>query len=548
MKICYNIFKKSTDSRFPHLRSLRKLALKTLAGFCLLASASAPVLAQTIPTITCDTDPAIFNTGIAVDSLGGYSASSGRLANGNPDAHWQYASENYSDSIRDTNPNTLTLNWYSPTAGQHYSGWPTPASGNARWIGVPTSVGNNEIFWYRYEFYLDPSVDPAAFNPSFKLNGDDEIYHAYVNDVDNLSLATGTRLNIGEGSWSGHPVFISLNKGWKSGLNRIFIVTRDIDIAGGLLIQSSGTPLCAGKLSVAKTTTQKAHVSPGQTGMPFDILVANNSKIDLSGAILHDPLPAGLASGSWTCSNNGTVATCPAASGSLPINNLTLSNLPAGSSLRFRIQATMAAALSHQFVTNTATLTPPAGAPADVCKNADGGNSCTSSASVSTGGYLNISKTASAPDPLLPGGTVTYDITLTNTDTVAVKNVAVNDSLPAGLIGGKWTCTGAACPASSGNMPLIQSIPNLPAQASLVYTVTATANHPGRLINTATIDAGDGACWNGFTAIGTCTAKAAVVVLASAVPLFGPWGYGLTGLGVLVLAVMTMRRGRVAVN
>jgi hypothetical protein len=182
-----------------------------------------------------------------------------------------------------------------------------------------------------------------------------------------------------------------LNKGWQHGNNQIVIT---VEHNGWpeyrLLVQPSGAPLCAGKLSVIKNTTQDTPVFTGQSGVPFEVIVVNNSTTatdDFSGTILNDLLPAGLASGTWTCSNNGTAAACPANSGNLLLNetltHLPAGNLQAGSSLRFSILANVASTLpATPVITNTATLTRPVGTAAGVCLNVNGSDSCTASASI----------------------------------------------------------------------------------------------------------------------------------------------------------------------
>jgi uncharacterized repeat protein (TIGR01451 family) len=518
----------------------------------LLLAFAAATQAVAQPTISCSTDPAIFNTGI--DGSGGYSINSPRLAIGATDAQWQWAFE-ASTSNRDTDPATLPLSWSPATVYYHAPStgniWVAPTLENAQWIGL-SSPGAG-IFWYRYEFYLDPSVDPGTFNLPIKFNSDNNVYHIFVNGQDNLSLPTGSYVS---SYTSASQASAILSQNWKIGLNQIFVVVSNVGGPAGLLLQAS-EPLCAGKLSVTKTTTQNTAVSAGQTGIPFEIMVANNGAADLSGAVLDDPLPAGLASGTWTCSENSTAAVCPAASGTLPLSNVPLNTLPAGSSLLFKVSATTASDLSATpVITNTATVTAPVGAVANVCLSADGSNSCEASASVSTGSYLSVDKTASGPGPFFEGDTVGYTITAANAGSVAVTGVSVNDALPAGLINGSWTCrapvdSSAVCPADSGAMPLTASGISLPAHARLVYTVTATVDaltDPAVLTNTVTANASGGACWSGSASSALpCTASADVSVgkasSAVAVPLFGLLGYGLAGLGILGLAAWRRRRG-----
>jgi uncharacterized repeat protein (TIGR01451 family) len=517
-----------------------------------------PVWAQSdpLPKITCDSDPAIFNTGI--DGLGGYSAYSKALqANaGFIDAHWQYAYEsgtNTGSSNTHTNPSGLSLQWNSSNVILS-TAWTKSTSENAQWSGIK-SIGDGTV-WYRYELELpdDPGFDPGAFNLSIRLNVDNHLVHVFVNDEDNLSLSTP---NLAGLTYNTPPAHITLSDGWKKGKNQIFIVTLNGLGESAILVQPTGAPLCAGKLSVTKTTTWNTHVSAGQADIPFDILVANNSVVNLSGAVLRDLLPAGFvaASSTWQCiGNNGTAASCPdTATHSFPFN-VTLNHLPPHSSLRFRVLATAGATLPvNAFLTNGAEVSS---AVPGVCLNANGSDSCTSSASVFTGGYVRIDKTASSTGPFVPGDAVSYEIALSNADSVAVTGITVTDDLQAqGLSNGKWSCSVAATGGgsasclggvTSGNMPL--PVTDLPAQSSLVYTVSARVSPTsaaGTLMNAATLNTANGACWNGFGAIMPCTSKAAVAVVKATVPTLDRWAYGGTVLGVLALAAVVARRKRV---
>ncbi|MDR2127597.1 MAG: DUF11 domain-containing protein [Burkholderiaceae bacterium] len=432
--------------------------------------------------------------------------------------------------------------------------------GNTKWVGnlATTPLG---IHWYRYEFNLDSSIDPDTFSLSIKLSADDHIYHVFVNGKDHLSLPPGGFLN----SYNITPTTITLDKNWQPGLNQIFVVTDNITGPSGLLAQLSGAPLCSGKLSVSKTTTQNTAVA-ANAAIPFEVIVANTGTDDLpAGATLNDPQLAGLSSGgTWACSSNINDAPlgCPTpSSGSLPLN-ASLGPLPAGGAVRFSILATTDTDLSSTpRIENTATLTLPQGVDPAVCLNAAGKSSCTASAPVSTQGYLSINKRAKSPGPFLPGDTVTYFITLTNEGSVDITDAKVYDTvLPAGLIDGTWTCQApvmhsarsiASCPNDSDDMPLNQTV-DLPAHSRLVYTVTATVDKTasGTLTNTAKADAGNGVCWNGpaVQPTQTCSSSASVVV-ASTVPVLDRLGYWLTGFGVLALAaVVTVRRGRAIVN
>ena len=89
----------------------------------------------------------------------------------------------------------------------------------------------------------------------------------------------------------------------------------------------------------------------------------------------------------------------------------------------------------------------------------------------------------------VPGGSVTYTITASNSSAIPATGATVADTFPASLTC-SWTCVGAGggtCTASgSGN---INDTVNLPVAASAIYTATCAiaASATGTLSNTATV-------------------------------------------------------------
>lgn len=103
---------------------------------------------------------------------------------------------------------------------------------------------------------------------------------------------------------------------------------------------------------------------------------------------------------------------------------------------------------------------------------------------------LELTKTDGS-DYYKPGGTVVYTIVVTNNGPFGVQNATVSDPLPAGITQASWTCGsatgGAVCGATAGT-GAINDAADLPANASLTYTLTLTVpeNFTGDLSNTAT--------------------------------------------------------------
>ncbi|HJU40939.1 MAG TPA: hypothetical protein VJ724_15310, partial [Tahibacter sp.] len=178
-------------------------------------------------------------------------------------------------------------------------------------------------------------------------------------------------------------------------------------------------------------------------------------------------LPAGVVAFAWTCAASGG-ATCPAAGGTGALSE-TIPSLPPGGLLTYTIAATVAAA-PPATIANTATLTPPANGDCDV-------NGCVSVATVGSAPMVRIEKSTTA-QAVLPNGTVTYTVTVTNTGTSAADGTVVHDALPADYVSVTWTCAGsggAVCPNGGGSGTIDETVAVLPAGGVVTYTITATA-------------------------------------------------------------------------
>jgi uncharacterized repeat protein (TIGR01451 family) len=99
---------------------------------------------------------------------------------------------------------------------------------------------------------------------------------------------------------------------------------------------------------------------------------------------------------------------------------------------------------------------------------------------------LAVTKTA-LPPQALPGQVITYTITVRNTGPSDAPSALVSDPPPPGLYAPSWTCApsgGASCTAS-GSGGIADTV-NLPAGASVVYTLRATLTTIHPVTNTAT--------------------------------------------------------------
>ena len=147
-------------------------------------------------------------------------------------------------------------------------------------------------------------------------------------------------------------------------------------------------PPCLASAAVDAPVTPQVAVgtafAPGATPTPngtvgYTVTFSNPGAAAANGAQLSDPVPAGVASQTWTCAGEGG-AVCPAGSGSGPITG-TVTTFPAGGRLIYTVTATLTST-PPATLTNNAQITPPTGG---VCAGG-GAGPCTASASITAAG------------------------------------------------------------------------------------------------------------------------------------------------------------------
>jgi uncharacterized repeat protein (TIGR01451 family) len=255
------------------------------------------------------------------------------------------------------------------------------------------------------------------------------------------------------------------------------------------------------QISLTKTADTST-LTPGGT-VTYTVTVTNTGQAPADGTTVEDPMPAGIASQTWTCAANaGAVCT---ASGAGDISD-TLTAFPPGSFVTYTITATLADS-PPATVTNLATANPP---PGGLCTPGNTPAPCDAEVSGGAVPQIGITKTSDTTGSLTPGGTVTYTVTVTNAGSADAGNTLVSDALPAGLDAATWTCAGsggAVCPNATGTGAISETLATFPSGSSVVYTIvgTVSATPPASIVNTASAMPPAGVCLPGNTAP-PCTA------------------------------------------
>ncbi|SFO47618.1 conserved repeat domain-containing protein/gliding motility-associated C-terminal domain-containing protein [Chitinophaga sp. YR627] len=276
-------------------------------------------------------------------------------------------------------------------------------------------------------------------------------------------------------------------------------------VRADLAIQSVGP-------SVGGTT----QVYQGQS-IDYRVVVVNNGPSDVTGAPFAIKVPAGFTIASVSdvtyTTSCGTVNSASLTGG----NYSALLDLPNGCNIIFTFKGTPSTTgainietsimrpkdVTDPDATNPDATVPPTD-PHLECKNGTATENCNNikySSTVTAIPNVNIvvNKTTAATS-YVPGGTVVYTFTVTNTSSAnAASNVHVTDNAPGVTTIGSWTAaftTGTGTlPATSGTGNINQTITTLPAGAVVTYTVTVNVpgGFTGTLQNTASASSPDDA-------------------------------------------------------
>jgi LPXTG-site transpeptidase (sortase) family protein len=276
----------------------------------------------------------------------------------------------------------------------------------------------------------------------------------------------------------------SVAAAWTSGAGSVSGERTGADGPGGALNDyadtASQTVTVSGPdFSVVKTDGSAVY-TPG-TPITYTITVSNTGNAVGTGTVT-DNFPASLTNITWTCVGTGG-ATCTA-NGTGNINDAV--SIPAGQSVTYTVNATVLSSATGNLV-NTASAALSVGTDPT-----PGNNSSTDTDTPDLQADLQVVKTDGA-DSYIPGGTVTYTITVTNNGPSDVTGASFSDAIPSQVTEWTWTCVpgaGASCSAgpATSSADFTDAI-DLPAGSSVTYTVVATigSSATGDLVNTATV-------------------------------------------------------------
>lgn len=177
-------------------------------------------------------------------------------------------------------------------------------------------------------------------------------------------------------------------------------------------------------LSVIKLASPDRVPAGGR--ITYTLVVSNAGPSAAEGAVLNDPLPAGLENAEISADGGVTWA---------PFGGVhSLGTLASGAVVKLLIRATVIPSASGS-LTNTAAVT------GDTPDPDPDNNDSTVVTPVIPSADLSVRKT-SAPNPVRPGDVLTYTLTVSNAGPADAQDVVVLDNVPSGLIGPEYSVDG----------------------------------------------------------------------------------------------------------
>ena len=239
-------------------------------------------------------------------------------------------------------------------------------------------------------------------------------------------------------------------------------------------------PAPVADLRVTKVDGSPTYV-PG-LATTYTVTVTNGGPSFVTGARVVDTFSPLFTGVTWTAAFAGT-GSSGAASGSGSINQVV--NLAAGGTATYTVVATVASTATTQIV-NTASVTAPDGTTDPNLAN----NSATDTNQAAPRVNLGITKT-DGTGTYVPGQTLTYVVTVTNSGPSLLTGGRVVDALPATIVGATWSAsyTGSGSSGTGSGTGSVDATFNLAVGGVATITILApvVSTATGNLVNTATV-------------------------------------------------------------
>ncbi|WP_159586537.1 DUF6923 family protein [Chelativorans xinjiangense] len=185
----------------------------------------------------------------------------------------------------------------------------TSPFGNANWVSHNSTAINptndNYDAFYRYEFNLDPAVDPSTLDLQMTFFSDNSVIEIWVNGVaQNISSNYGSDPYFYAGFTGANGADGSMNGAWQTGLNTIIVHIKSGPGATAFMAQIQSTALCQPTLTLQKTVIN----DEGGTATASDFTLSADGPVTIEGA-MGDPAvtDASVPAGTYTLSESSDV-------------------------------------------------------------------------------------------------------------------------------------------------------------------------------------------------------------------------------------------------
>jgi uncharacterized repeat protein (TIGR01451 family)/CSLREA domain-containing protein len=253
------------------------------------------------------------------------------------------------------------------------------------------------------------------------------------------------------------------------------VVTSAVGDLGGDSNQAGVTvAVNATDLALAKAGA----VSTAVAGQPFTytLTITNNGPLTATQVVITDALSGGATFNSVVASTNTASLTY-----SLGITQATFTVTNIAPNTVFTIVYTVLPPVNGGVFSNTAVISASTPTDPDSSNNTGSGGPVTATANAD----LEIAKSAS-PNPVEPGGVVTYTLTVTNNGPSTAQFITVTDVISGGSFGGVvGTSPGVTTSTSADSITF--TVGSLNANSVITMVYTATAPSLGVMTNTAVV-------------------------------------------------------------
>ena len=291
------------------MKTVFLLSCGPLVGLALLLGLLGASQAQTLPVVSCSTAANFLNSGV--------DANGAKLALGSRELHWDFAPKPVDDT---TTPPAANTSWSKPWLNRlNHPVWKWSVLPDSEWMTPATGMQATRQTFYRYQFTLDPALDPASFQMALNLQSDDLVVAAFINGVASSDVSVGGGFGEqppGSGVYFTQPQDFVLREHFQSGTNTIVLQVNNFGGAtitnprafGGLAVQ--GRALC-GAAQVTKSFASPKVAAGESTELTITVHNQTQGPVPIRQLLLQDQLPAPLevaGPASTTCTNAQVLA------------------------------------------------------------------------------------------------------------------------------------------------------------------------------------------------------------------------------------------------